>query len=137
MRIVAATLVLINKIFLKKNNKTVPIGVEKGTIHTKRHSGEDPLKSGISKSDSAIKVLQEYSSPRVEKPRNSEDVCTPTTDEVSVCLFVSWSYNQRFYRRMRIYFLWGAQVCLPKNLIYRFLSRIPYQCRNMADILRH
>lgn len=40
------------------------------------------MKSGISKSDSAIKVLQEYSSPRIEKPRNSEDVCTPTTDEV-------------------------------------------------------
>lgn len=31
------------------------LAVEKGTIHTKRHSGEDPGKTGTSKSDSAVR----------------------------------------------------------------------------------
>lgn len=42
------------------------LAVEKGTIHTKRHSGEDPIKAGSSKSDSAIRMHCGY---RVEKVR--------------------------------------------------------------------
>uniref|UniRef100_T1GZC4 Uncharacterized protein n=1 Tax=Megaselia scalaris TaxID=36166 RepID=T1GZC4_MEGSC len=30
---------------------------EKGTIHTKRHSGEDPIKMGTCKSDSGIRAF--------------------------------------------------------------------------------
>ncbi|XP_031346669.1 protein furry isoform X1 [Photinus pyralis] len=67
------------------NNRN-DIGVEKGTIHTKRHSGEDPMKSSSPKTDSTIKGMPEFSSPRLDKVRVigganlSEDVSTPTTE---------------------------------------------------------
>lgn len=61
--------------------------MEKGTIHTKRHSGEDPLKSSVSsKTDSTIKGMSDFISPRLDKiralvgPNLSEDLSTPTTD---------------------------------------------------------
>uniref|UniRef100_A0A1S4MZI1 Uncharacterized protein n=1 Tax=Pediculus humanus subsp. corporis TaxID=121224 RepID=A0A1S4MZI1_PEDHC len=47
------------------------LGVEKGTIHTKRHSGEDPVKTGTSKSDSALRSLSSYSNHRSEKGRTT------------------------------------------------------------------
>ncbi|KAJ9600360.1 hypothetical protein L9F63_009330, partial [Diploptera punctata] len=64
------------------------IGVEKGTIHTKRHSGEDPGKTGTSKSDSALRALAgSFAPPRTEKTRTasgppmlSDDMSTPTTE---------------------------------------------------------
>lgn len=61
------------------------LGVEKGTIHTKRHSGEDPLKSGTSKPDT-MKALPDFNSPksRIANGAMSEDLCTPTTDDVSL-----------------------------------------------------
>ncbi|KAF2884642.1 hypothetical protein ILUMI_21529 [Ignelater luminosus] len=68
------------------NNSRSDIGVEKGTIHTKRHSGEDPMKSASSKTDSTIKGMPDFASPRVDKVRVlgganiSEDISTPTTD---------------------------------------------------------
>ncbi|KAL0279789.1 UNVERIFIED_CONTAM: hypothetical protein PYX00_001270 [Menopon gallinae] len=46
------------------------LGVEKGTIHTKRHSGEDPVKTGTSKSDSALRALSGFQS-RSEKTRTA------------------------------------------------------------------
>lgn len=63
--------------------------MEKGTIHTKRHSGEDPLKSGTSKSD-AMKALPDFNSPKsrnVNGGNMTEDLCTPTTDDVSFTLY--------------------------------------------------
>ncbi|XP_058793249.1 protein furry isoform X2 [Phymastichus coffea] len=36
--------------------------VEKGTIHTKRHSGEDPVKTGVSKSETALRALAGFPS---------------------------------------------------------------------------
>ncbi|XP_069669911.1 protein furry isoform X4 [Periplaneta americana] len=64
------------------------LGVEKGTIHTKRHSGEDPGKTGTSKSDSALRALAgNFAPPRTEKTRTasgppmlSDDMSTPTTE---------------------------------------------------------
>ncbi|XP_021940399.1 protein furry [Zootermopsis nevadensis] len=64
------------------------LGVEKGTIHTKRHSGEDPGKTGTSKSDSALRALAgSFAPPRTEKTRTasgppmlSDDMSTPTTE---------------------------------------------------------
>lgn len=70
----------------KRSTWLVCIGVEKGTIHTKRHSGEDPMKSASSKTDSTIKGMPDFASPRVDKVRAlsganiSEDISTPTTD---------------------------------------------------------
>ncbi|XP_055840446.1 protein furry isoform X2 [Episyrphus balteatus] len=44
--------------------------VEKGTIHTKRHSGEDPIKTGTCKSDSGIRVFSQTSRP----PRGADKI---------------------------------------------------------------
>ncbi|XP_043493885.1 protein furry isoform X2 [Polistes fuscatus] len=62
------------------------LGVEKGTIHTKRHSGEDPVKTG-SKSDTALRALAGFQTPRAEKTRTAsgppvlpDDLSTPTTE---------------------------------------------------------
>ncbi|KAK9752212.1 Cell morphogenesis central region [Popillia japonica] len=70
------------------NNSRNDLGVEKGTIHTKRHSGEDPLKSGTSKPDT-MKALPDFNSPksRIANGAMSEDLCTPTTDDASEDLF--------------------------------------------------
>ncbi|XP_044733095.1 protein furry isoform X3 [Chrysoperla carnea] len=38
------------------------LAIEKGTIHTKRHSGEDPIKAGTSKSDTALRTLAGFQS---------------------------------------------------------------------------
>ncbi|XP_046667613.1 protein furry isoform X2 [Homalodisca vitripennis] len=65
------------------------LAVEKGTIHTKRHSGEDPGKTGTSKSDSALRALASgFVPPRgADKIRTasgpamlSEETSTPTTE---------------------------------------------------------
>ncbi|KAK0097546.1 hypothetical protein PV326_001186 [Microctonus aethiopoides] len=62
------------------------LAVEKGTIHTKRHSGEDPVKTG-SKSDTALRALAGFQTPRIEKTRTTsgppilpDDLSTPTTE---------------------------------------------------------
>ncbi|XP_062543394.1 protein furry isoform X2 [Armigeres subalbatus] len=52
--------------------KVQEIGVEKGTIHTKRHSGEDPIKSGTCKSDSALRTFASGYRP----PRGSDKIRT-------------------------------------------------------------
>lgn len=65
------------------SNSRSELGVEKGTIHTKRHSGEDPLKSGASKTDSSLKQINDYT---VQKVRGNitDDICTPNSDDVSI-----------------------------------------------------
>lgn len=62
------------------------LAVEKGTIHTKRHSGEDPVKASSSKSDSAIRMHCSYNQ-KPEKHRGgsgpplmTEDLSTPTAE---------------------------------------------------------
>ncbi|XP_060535962.1 protein furry [Cylas formicarius] len=45
------------------------LNIEKGTIHTKRHSGEDPTK-GLAKSESASNVFPEFN---VGRPRRPDD----------------------------------------------------------------
>lgn len=62
------------------------LGVEKGTIHTKRHSGEDPLKTGGIKSETQIKSLNDFNCAKQRGSNGAnltEDICTPTTDEVN------------------------------------------------------
>lgn len=60
----------------------VILGVEKGTIHTKRHSGEDPLKYAVSKSESATKIGRETSySPNNDEPRIFQDIF-PNTKQI-------------------------------------------------------
>ncbi|XP_055625091.1 protein furry isoform X2 [Toxorhynchites rutilus septentrionalis] len=54
------------------DSKVHEIGVEKGTIHTKRHSGEDPIKSGTCKSDSALRTFANSYRP----PRGSDKIRT-------------------------------------------------------------
>ncbi|XP_037037722.1 protein furry isoform X7 [Bradysia coprophila] len=44
--------------------------VEKGTIHTKRHSGEDPIKTGTCKSDSGLRSINSNFRP----PRGSDKI---------------------------------------------------------------
>nr|XP_040229226.2 protein furry isoform X5 [Anopheles coluzzii] len=52
--------------------KLQDVDVEKGTIHTKRHSGEDPIKSGTCKSDSALRTFANAYRP----PRGSDKIRT-------------------------------------------------------------
>ncbi|XP_058831171.1 protein furry isoform X4 [Topomyia yanbarensis] len=52
--------------------KVQDVGVEKGTIHTKRHSGEDHIKSGTCKSDSALRTFANSYRP----PRGSDKIRT-------------------------------------------------------------
>ncbi|XP_049542885.1 protein furry isoform X2 [Anopheles darlingi] len=52
--------------------KVHDVDVEKGTIHTKRHSGEDPIKSGTCKSDSALRTFANAYRP----PRGSDKIRT-------------------------------------------------------------
>ncbi|XP_055531189.1 protein furry isoform X3 [Wyeomyia smithii] len=52
--------------------KVQDVGVEKGTIHTKRHSGEDHIKSGTCKSDSALRTFATGYRP----PRGSDKIRT-------------------------------------------------------------
>ncbi|XP_037907815.1 protein furry isoform X6 [Hermetia illucens] len=47
------------------------LAVEKGTIHTKRHSGEDPIKTGTCKSDSGIRA---FTSTGNRPPRGSDKI---------------------------------------------------------------
>ncbi|XP_046808225.1 protein furry isoform X3 [Lucilia cuprina] len=46
--------------------------VEKGTIHTKRHSGEDPIKTGTCKSDSGIRAFTQATNNR--PPRGADKI---------------------------------------------------------------
>ncbi|KAK6628770.1 hypothetical protein RUM43_002586 [Polyplax serrata] len=69
------------------------LGVEKGMIHTKRHSGEDHVKTGTSKSDSALRALSSYQNQRSEKTRTAsgppivtDDASTPSTTEPEVVI---------------------------------------------------
>lgn len=50
------------------------LGIEKGTIHTKRHSGEDPSKNSIAKSESGCNVFSEFNISRTEKQRNQDEM---------------------------------------------------------------
>lgn len=58
------------------------LGIEKGTIHTKRHSGEDPLKNSIAKSESGCNVFSEYNM-RVDKQR-TQDEMSNSLEEVDI-----------------------------------------------------
>ncbi|XP_063986587.1 protein furry isoform X3 [Diachasmimorpha longicaudata] len=67
-------------------NPSRDLAVEKGTIHTKRHSGEDPVKTG-SKSDTALRALAGFQTSKPEKARTTsgppvlpDDLSTPTTE---------------------------------------------------------
>ncbi|XP_053672318.1 protein furry [Anopheles nili] len=53
--------------------KVQDVDVEKGTIHTKRHSGEDPIKSGTCKSDSALRT---FANAQYRPPRGSDKIRT-------------------------------------------------------------
>lgn len=92
-------------------NSRSDLGVEKGTIHTKRHSGEDPTKCGSPKMDpllhdfdsgvrlngnvtegsfaiSYATMLHDMRSPKNHHNNgNISEDCTPTTDENSDDLF--------------------------------------------------
>ncbi|KAJ8924572.1 hypothetical protein NQ315_000721 [Exocentrus adspersus] len=57
------------------------LSIEKGTIHTKRHSGEDPSKMSITKSDSATNVFSDFNMSRPDKQRN-QDESTNSLEEV-------------------------------------------------------
>jgi hypothetical protein len=63
------------------SNTRQDLNIEKGTIHTKRHSGEDPSKL-ISKANSNA-VLSDFNS-RIDKLRNSDDGCS-SSDDVQNC----------------------------------------------------
>ncbi|XP_031631503.1 protein furry isoform X3 [Contarinia nasturtii] len=53
------------------NDSRMPdLAVEKGTIHTKRHSGEDPIKTGTCKSDSGLRAF----STNYRPPRGSDKI---------------------------------------------------------------
>ncbi|XP_071055767.1 protein furry isoform X2 [Onthophagus taurus] len=69
------------------NNSRNDLVVEKGTIHTKRHSGEDPLKSGTPKPDKSLPDFSASKSRNVTAGNISEDLCTPTTDDASEDIF--------------------------------------------------
>lgn len=116
------------------------LGVEKGTIHTKRHSGEDPMKSVSSKSESTVKGMPDFTSPRMDKGRCmpgqnvSDDISTPTTD-TDVIFFYWCSFRRTIevpvcfsYNRLKNYFRWPNRICPTISLIFQFLSRIRYQC---------
>lgn len=60
-------------------------GIEKGTIHTKRHSGEDPSKMSIAKSDSATNVFSDFNMARPDKQRNQDDLVN-SLEEVKIFL---------------------------------------------------
>lgn len=60
------------------------LSIEKGTIHTKRHSGEDPSKS-VAKSESGSNMFTDYSMNRNEKLRNPDELSN-SLEEVSVAL---------------------------------------------------
>lgn len=60
------------------------LSIEKGTIHTKRHSGEDPSKS-VAKSESGSNMFTDYSMNRSEKLRNPDELSN-SLEEVSVAL---------------------------------------------------
>lgn len=57
------------------------LSIEKGTIHTKRHSGEDPSKS-VAKSESGSNMFTDYSMNRSEKLRNPDELSN-SLEEVS------------------------------------------------------
>ncbi|XP_058065820.1 protein furry [Anopheles bellator] len=69
--------------------KVCDVDVEKGTIHTKRHSGEDPIKSGTCKSDSALRTFaNSYRPPRGnDKIRTASGPCVmPRHEDVMVMM---------------------------------------------------
>lgn len=52
------------------DSRAQDLTVEKGTIHTKRHSGEDPIKTGTCKSDSGLRAFSTSFRP----PRGSDKI---------------------------------------------------------------
>ncbi|CAH1170054.1 unnamed protein product [Phaedon cochleariae] len=59
------------------------LSIEKGTIHTKRHSGEDPSKNAVAKSDSSTNVFSDFAMSRPEKQRNQDEL-TNSLEEVVI-----------------------------------------------------
>ncbi|XP_037930850.1 protein furry isoform X3 [Teleopsis dalmanni] len=53
------------------DSRVQELTVEKGTIHTKRHSGEDPIKTGTCKSDSGIRAFTQTTS---RPPRGADKI---------------------------------------------------------------
>ncbi|CAH0545977.1 unnamed protein product [Brassicogethes aeneus] len=62
------------------SNSRNDLNIEKGTIHTKRHSGEDPSKMSICKSESGTNVFSDYSMSRPEKVRQEIDMYASADD---------------------------------------------------------
>lgn len=59
------------------------LGIEKGTIHTKRHSGEDPSKL-INKHEPSANLFAEFGMNRGDKLRNPSEELSNSLEEVSV-----------------------------------------------------
>ncbi|XP_057665202.1 protein furry isoform X1 [Diorhabda carinulata] len=58
------------------------LSIEKGTIHTKRHSGEDPSKTSIMKSDSGSNIFSDFAMTRPEKKCQEEMISS--LEEVAI-----------------------------------------------------
>lgn len=95
------------------STKSCNLGVEKGTIHTKRHSGEDPSK--------ASHVLGDFA---MDKCKNQEDMYA---DEVSFSVESQCVYVIVLNSRIRIKI----------NVICLYLNHIHYLCLNMGATLPH
>ncbi|KAG5899998.1 hypothetical protein JTB14_009085 [Gonioctena quinquepunctata] len=65
------------------SNSRNDLSIEKGTIHTKRHSGEDPCKNSLVKSESASNVFSDFAMSRPEKQRNQDEM-TNSLEEVPI-----------------------------------------------------
>ncbi|XP_072390599.1 protein furry isoform X1 [Diabrotica undecimpunctata] len=59
------------------------LSIEKGTIHTKRHSGEDPSKTSVMKSDSGSNIFSDFAMSRPDKPKNQEEMIS-SLEEVAI-----------------------------------------------------
>ncbi|XP_058457794.1 protein furry isoform X3 [Malaya genurostris] len=79
--------------------KVQDVGVEKGTIHTKRHSGEDHIKSGTCKSDSALRAFaNSYRPPRgSDKIRTASGPCVlPRHDDMMLMNETEMNQEENF-----------------------------------------
>ncbi|KAL1517075.1 hypothetical protein ABEB36_000886 [Hypothenemus hampei] len=59
------------------------LSIEKGTIHTKRHSGEDPSKN-VNKSDTGTNIFNDFNINRNDKLRNTDELSN-SIEEASNC----------------------------------------------------
>ncbi|CAH1110307.1 unnamed protein product [Psylliodes chrysocephalus] len=57
------------------------LSIEKGTIHTKRHSGEDPSKTSVAKSDSGTNLFSDF---QMTRPDKQKDELIGSLEEVAI-----------------------------------------------------